>query len=323
MLPLGELRASFTNVRRRLDKAKLGELADSIRTQGQLEPAIVRPTATAGVYEVVAGNRRFAAQVELKAPAMPCIVRQLNDNEAAQIQTVENLQREDLTPLEEAAGYDRLRRLNRDGKGRPATVAAVAKLVGKSARYVYARLQLQGLQTSAKQLLDQGKITASVAQVLVAMPADVQGALAQRFSVQAAPTVQELRAEARRIQAARRPAAQVRKARERARVNARAERELEARRQVWRKALARKTPRHLEGLELRALLSAVQGKAPAGKAASWYTSRLWAFAAAHMDPALLPAVTKRYKVHQLRAAVARGRPGKRAAAARARGHHER
>lgn len=90
--------------RRYFDAERLQQLADSIRQYGILEPLIVRPSSQSGVYELIAGERRLRAAKQADLSSVPVVVRELNDEEALQIALVENLQREDLNPIEEAEG---------------------------------------------------------------------------------------------------------------------------------------------------------------------------------------------------------------------------
>lgn len=172
LIPRAQLVESPANVRKQFDKAKLDELAASIRSQGILEPLVVRPKGAA--FEIVYGARRYRAAGLAQYGDLPCIVRQLTDAQVAQQQLVENLQREGISPLEEAAGYAELRRhLDVDG---------IAAQVGKGLRYVYQRLQLLRLQTSAKAALERGELSAGVAAEIARLPQDQQGAFVRSHS---------------------------------------------------------------------------------------------------------------------------------------------
>jgi len=142
------------------DQAKLEQLAESIKAVGVQQPAVVRPGKTSP-YELVAGERRWRASRIAGIPTLPCIVRDLDDATTLRIQIIENLQREDVHPLDEADGYARL---IEDGKY---DVEAVASELGKSASYVYQRLKLRELIPSAREMLVDGTITAGHA-ILIA-----------------------------------------------------------------------------------------------------------------------------------------------------------
>lgn len=141
------------------DQAKLEELADSIRTAGVLQPAVVReranPQGDFDEYELVAGERRWRAAKLAGLQVLPCVVRDIDDLTLLKIQTIENLQREDIHPLDEADGYSRL--IDRAGYD----VEHLAQEVGRSASYVYQRLKLRDLVDEAKQKLIDGVLTAS------------------------------------------------------------------------------------------------------------------------------------------------------------------
>lgn len=174
------------------DLARLAELTDSIRAHGVLQPVLVRPrlsvtvhkgsavgpteagiratAASASVkkYELVCGHRRLAAAAAAGLTEVPAIVRTLSDQEALEVQLVENLQRSDLHPLEEAEGYHQLAR-------QPGyTVAKVAAKIGRSARYVYDRMKLLALTKPARAIFLEGKITAGHAVLLARLSAKDQ-----------------------------------------------------------------------------------------------------------------------------------------------------
>src|SRR5260370_9495655 len=154
MLPLTSLRESTTNQRRTFDEKALQELAESIKRQGVLQPILARPKGNG--HEIVAGARRFRATKLAGVNVIAAIVRTLTDNEAIEIQVIENLQREDLHELDEALGYQALR--ERDPK--LYTVETIAAKVGKSPSYVYARLQLAQLVPNIQKAFYDGKLSA-------------------------------------------------------------------------------------------------------------------------------------------------------------------
>lgn len=149
-IPLQLIKPSRNNPRKTFDD--LNDLANSIRQNGLQQPLLVRPHPTiTGAYDLVAGERRWRASKLAEKPTAPCIVKQLSDEEALDLQMVENIQREDLSPREAAEGYARL--LKRHGD-----VATVAAKVGKEVAEVTRVLQLNKLTASAKEALAKGEM---------------------------------------------------------------------------------------------------------------------------------------------------------------------
>lgn len=141
------------------DEAKLAQLAESIRAQGIIHPPIVRQVN--GHYQLVAGERRWKAAKIAGLTEIPCIVRELDDTAVLKVMTIENLQREDVHPLDEADGYSRL--METGGMD----VGAIAGEVGKSISYIYQRLKLLELEKTSRKAFIEGKITAGHA-ILIA-----------------------------------------------------------------------------------------------------------------------------------------------------------
>jgi ParB family chromosome partitioning protein len=139
-LPVAQLQASPTNPRRRFDARGLEELAASIRSHGVLEPLLVRPLDV-DRYEVVAGERRLRGSRMAELEFVPTRIRQLSDAEAIEIQAVENLQREEIHPLEEALVYRNMLAMDASRY----TVASIAERVGKNPSYITQRLRLTAL----------------------------------------------------------------------------------------------------------------------------------------------------------------------------------
>jgi ParB/RepB/Spo0J family partition protein len=149
-VPLHLIKPSKTNPRKAF--ADLSDLANSIRQNGVQQPLLVRPHPTvSGTYDLVAGERRWRASKLAEKSTAPCIVRPLTDEEALDLQMVENIQREDLSPLEATQGYAKL--LKRHGD-----VATVAAKVGKEVAEVTRVLQLNRLTSSAKEALAKGEM---------------------------------------------------------------------------------------------------------------------------------------------------------------------
>jgi ParB/RepB/Spo0J family partition protein len=179
-LPLIE--PSLTNPRKHFNEAKLQELADSIRASGVHQPILVRklpgfrvadtsfdpqsckPRAVRPVYELVSGERRYRASQLAGAPTIPALIRDLSDDQVLEVQIVENLQRDDLSELEEAEGYDALMQISE------LSADQVGAKIGKSRSYVYGRLKLLDLSLESKQALREGKIDASRALLIARIP---------------------------------------------------------------------------------------------------------------------------------------------------------
>src|SRR5215469_12271586 len=150
--------------RRRFDTTELDELAASVRAKGVLQPILVRPAMHAGEFQIVAGERRWRAAQLAGLRIVPALVRELSDAESLEIAIVENVQRADLSPIEEAEGYRALV----EAHGR--TQAEVAELVGKSRVHVTNALRLLQLPAAAQALVQGGQITAGHARALVGVP---------------------------------------------------------------------------------------------------------------------------------------------------------
>lgn len=180
MLPLASVRPPSYNVRRRFDPKLLEEMARTMRAHGVLEPLLVRPVHNG--YEVVAGERRRRAAALANLELAPCRILGLTDQQAREMQVIENLQREDPSALEEGLGYRSLLDLpDTDGAAGPAlyTVEGIAARIGKSPSYVYQRLKLCEMVAPAQKALDEGKISASHALLIARLqPADQLKALA-------------------------------------------------------------------------------------------------------------------------------------------------
>lgn len=151
------------------DPVKLQQLADSIRDVGVQQPIIVRAQLGNGSFELVAGERRWRASKLAGLAEIPAIVRELDDLQVLKVQTIENLQREDVHPLDEADGFARL--IDKAGY----EVEQIAQELGKSASYVYQRLKLKDLVPEARALFIHGDMTAGHA-ILVARLAPEQQA---------------------------------------------------------------------------------------------------------------------------------------------------
>lgn len=170
ILPLDLLDPSPSNPRKVFDELKLAELAASIKEHGLAQPVLVRPHPTdPGRYQLVVGERRLRAVRLLGYGAIPAIVRELDDGQVLELQVIENNQREDVHPLEEADGFAALHAppFNR-------TVEDLVAKTGKSKAYVYARLKLCALAGDAREAFVRGDLTPSTALLVARMPVALQ-----------------------------------------------------------------------------------------------------------------------------------------------------
>lgn len=161
-LKISEIEPNRSQPRKDFDEKALGELAESISKHGLLQPLLVRPL-TLGGYQIVAGERRYRACRMAGITEVPVIIRELGDTETMEIALIENLQREDLTPVEEALGY----RVLMDEHG--FSQEEVAQSVGKSRPAVANALRLLKLPQSILDLVSEGKISAGHARALLTL----------------------------------------------------------------------------------------------------------------------------------------------------------
>jgi ParB family transcriptional regulator, chromosome partitioning protein len=162
-VPIELIRPGAFQPRRRFAEAELEALAQSIREKGILQPLLVRPLAGEEAdFELVAGERRWRAAQRLGLHEVPVIVRPFGDSEALEIALVENLQREDLSPLEEAEAYSRL--MEEFGRSQ----ARLAEAVGKSRSHVANTVRLLALPAPVRRRLDEGELSAGHARALLA-----------------------------------------------------------------------------------------------------------------------------------------------------------
>lgn len=157
--------------RKQFDEESLAELAESVRTKGMLQPILVRPhPEEVGLYEIIAGERRWRAAQRALLHEVPILVKDFTDQEAAEVALVENLQRKDLTPLEEAEGYERLLKEFKH------TQEELARVLGKSRSHVTNMLRLLSLPDSVRKLVEDGKLSAGHARALVASSDPIKAA---------------------------------------------------------------------------------------------------------------------------------------------------
>ena len=170
-VPLSNLKVSVYQPRTRLDPEGVAELARSVAQKGILQPLLVRPAAEG--YEIVAGERRFRAAQQAGLSTVPVVVKSLSDRETLEIALIENVQREDLSPVEEARAFKQLLEFGLSQE-------AVADAVGKSRSAIANTLRLLQLDDDALRALDEGQISAGHARAVLAQPEEDRGwALAQ------------------------------------------------------------------------------------------------------------------------------------------------
>lgn len=160
-LPISALRPGKYQPRSTFRLEQLQELADSIAHNGIMQPILVRPLDDDGNYEIVAGERRWRAAKIADLQSVPVIIRELSDKLALELAIVENVQRADLSPVEEAAGYQRLM------DEFDYTQEELAETVGKSRSHVANLLRLLGLPEEIKEMLDKGELSMGHARALI------------------------------------------------------------------------------------------------------------------------------------------------------------
>ncbi len=161
-ISIANLKPSPSQPRRLFDKSSINELAESIKSKGLVQPILVRPSPKeSGTYEIIAGERRWRAAQIAQLHEIPAVVRNLNDVEALEIAIIENVQRSDLSPIEEAAGYKRL--IENHGH----TQEVLAEIVGKSRSHIANIIRLLGLPQSIQDMISEGKISSGHARAIM------------------------------------------------------------------------------------------------------------------------------------------------------------
>ena len=166
-LPISQVETCSSQPRKRFDDESLQELADSISQHGIIQPLTVRKLSS-GYYQIIAGERRWRAARLAGLQEVPVIVIEADDRKAAELAMIENLQREDLNPMEEAAGFQSLI------ESYHMTQEEAAQRVGKSRSAVTNALRLLGLTPSVRKLVEEGKLSAGHARALVPLPPSLQ-----------------------------------------------------------------------------------------------------------------------------------------------------
>ena len=165
-IKISQIEPNRNQPRRSFDDEALEQLAESIRQHGVLQPILVRPQIYGG-YQIVAGERRYRASRMAGLSEIPAVIRELGDSETMQLALIENLQREDLSVLEEAKGYKTL--IDEYGFSQE----DVARTVGKSRSAVANTLRLLGLPEDVMPMLDDGRLSAGHARALLGLEADI------------------------------------------------------------------------------------------------------------------------------------------------------
>ena len=174
-IPLDLIQRGQFQPRLDIKAESLQELADSIKSQGVVQPVLVRPVGDGGRYELVAGERRWRAAQIAGLNTIPAVIRQVTGAEAMSIALIENIQREQLNPIEEAAALDRLVREF------DMTHERVAKSIGRSRAAVSNLLRLLDLESATRELLESGELEMGHARALLGLSALIQVKAARRI----------------------------------------------------------------------------------------------------------------------------------------------
>ena len=164
VLSISEIVRNPNQPRKTFDEDKLAELADSIRQNGVLQPILVRRKGQK--YEIVAGERRYQASKLAGLKEIPAVVREIDDDKVFQLALIENLQRSDLSPIEEAKGYKQLL------TSRSLTQEELAKILSKSRSAIANTLRLMDLPLEVQHMMEQGLLTAGHARAILAVPSE-------------------------------------------------------------------------------------------------------------------------------------------------------
>jgi len=175
-LPVDKLQRGRYQPRMHMDETALSELADSIKSQGLVQPIVVRPSGGAGQYEIIAGERRWRAAQMAGLHDIPVVVRDVPDQVAMCIALIENIQREELNPIEEAQALSRLI------KEFEMTHETIAAAVGRSRSSVTNLLRLLELEKEVRQLLETGQLEMGHARALLALKNNDQVIAARHVS---------------------------------------------------------------------------------------------------------------------------------------------
>ena len=161
-LPIEKITSNKLNPRKTFNETELEELAKSVKDKGILQPVVVRPNEDHDTYQIVAGERRWRAAQRAGLHTVPVLIRKLNDQEVLEIAIIENVQRSDLNPVEEAMGYQQLI------ESFHYTQQQLAESIGKSRSHIANTLRLMTLPKGVLEQLQDGKLTAGHARALIA-----------------------------------------------------------------------------------------------------------------------------------------------------------
>ena len=192
-LPISQVESCSAQPRKIFDEAALAELAESIREHGVIQPLTVRKLAS-GYYQIIAGERRWRAARLAGLTEVPAVVIDADDKKAAELALVENLQREDLNPMEEAAGFQSLIQTYH------MTQEEAAQRVGKSRSAVANAMRLLGLQSSVRKLVEENQLSAGHARALLPLSPTLQ-AKAAAMVLQGQLSVRQTEALVKRLSA--------------------------------------------------------------------------------------------------------------------------
>src|SRR5918992_1924638 len=188
-LPVGSVLPNPLQPRTHMNEAELVELAASIEASGLLQPVVVRPRN--GRYELIAGERRWKAVQRLGWPKIPAVVKDVDDRALLTLALIENLQRDDLSAIDEAAGYQRL------GSEFQLGQAEIARLVGRDRSTVANLLRLLKLPDEVKQLIQERKLSEGHARALLALSDEKEQLTLAREAAEQGWSVREVEARAR------------------------------------------------------------------------------------------------------------------------------
>ena len=173
LLPIAQVEPGLKQPRKRFEEEALQDLADSIRTHGLIQPLTVRRLGS-GYYQIIAGERRWRASKLAGLSEIPAVIIEADDRKVMELGLIENLQREDLNPMEEAGGFKVL--MEEYGL----TQEEVAQQVGKSRPAVANALRLMALPDPVRHLVEEGKLSAGHARAILSAPAPQQKSLAKK-----------------------------------------------------------------------------------------------------------------------------------------------
>ena len=194
-IPLAQIESNPFQPRKTFQKEELAELSESLKTSGLLQPVTVRPSPKGSGYELIAGERRLRAASDLGWESIPAVVKEMNDQEILTLALIENLQRSDLNPIEEAEGYDQLIR----DFGH--TQQSVATMVGKDRSTVANTLRILQLPQTVRQLIEQRKLSAGQARPLLGLSDEARITQFAKTTVEKGWSAREVERQVRDIEA--------------------------------------------------------------------------------------------------------------------------